>query len=303
MSFALVFSGQGTQHPGMLPWLVDDEIVRSTCARLGVPEWRTALADPAWARDNGNAQVLLTGIAIAAWRQLATHVPAPKAVAGYSIGELAAFSAAGAFEAGAALDLASARAWAMDRCATAHPGGLLSVVGIEAESAECRGAAAGLFIAIRNGRDHLVLGGSLENLERAEPRFKALGGRCTRLRIDVASHTPLMQEAAKNFSQVLATFPFETPKVFLLSGATADRVRSPSQAREALSAQIGSTVRWDECLEAIHARQVRCLIEIGSGQALSRLWSARWPHVPARSGDDFRSLQAVADWISAHAQS
>src|SRR5207237_5326425 len=55
MSFALVFSGQGTQHPAMLPWLVEDSMVRAMCTRLGTHDWRAAVADPAWAARNPKA--------------------------------------------------------------------------------------------------------------------------------------------------------------------------------------------------------------------------------------------------------
>jgi hypothetical protein len=96
MSFALLFSGQGTQHAAMMPWLAEDERVAGMRARLGVNDWRRSLEDPSWAANNANAQTLLTGLALAAWAQLAPMVPPPEAVAGYSVGELAAFSTAGA---------------------------------------------------------------------------------------------------------------------------------------------------------------------------------------------------------------
>src|SRR5205085_2416690 len=75
MSFALVFSGQGMQHPAMLPWLHDDTIVRSLCTRLRVADWRKAAADAAWTERNAHAQVLLTGLALSAWQQLAPRLP------------------------------------------------------------------------------------------------------------------------------------------------------------------------------------------------------------------------------------
>ena len=71
MSFALLFSGQGTQHPDMLPWLADDAIVRTMCRQLGIRDWRAAAADPQWSQRNANAQTLLTGLALAAWQQIA----------------------------------------------------------------------------------------------------------------------------------------------------------------------------------------------------------------------------------------
>ncbi|HMC16716.1 MAG TPA: ACP S-malonyltransferase, partial [Albitalea sp.] len=109
MSFALVFSGQGTQHPAMLPWLGEDAIVRDMSTRLGTTDWRSALADPAWAECNANAQMMLTGLALSAWHQLAPTLPSPSAIAGYSVGELASFSAAGVFDARTALELARRR--------------------------------------------------------------------------------------------------------------------------------------------------------------------------------------------------
>jgi [acyl-carrier-protein] S-malonyltransferase len=53
-------------------------------------------------------------------------------------------------------------------------------------------------------------------------------------------------------------------------------------------------------MDSIAARQVRCVLEIGPGQALARLWNQRHPDIPARSCDDFRSAAAIAGWIGRH---
>ena len=300
MSFALLFSGQGTQHPAMLPWLADDALVRNMCAQLGIDDWRRALADPQWAERNGNAQTLLTGLALAAWAQLAPMVPAPAAVAGYSVGELAAFSAAGVIDAGAAAALAPQRAEAMDLCAVRAPGGLLAVSGLPEQRLEQLRIDAGLELAIRNGNASVVLGGPIAALNGAERMAIAAGAQCTRLRVNVASHTPWMREAAESFSLALAQVPFKAPRVVLFSNA-GDRIRDAGSARTALAAQIAQTVRWDECMENIMARQVRCVLEVGPGQALARMWNQRNPGVPARACDDFRSTAAVAAWLNSHA--
>lgn len=300
MSFALLFSGQGTQHPAMLPWLVDDALVRNMCVQLGIDDWRRALADPHWAERNDNAQSLLTGLALAAWAQLAPMVPAPAAVAGYSVGELAAFSAAGVIDAGAAAALAPQRAAAMDRCAARAPGGLLAVSGLPEQKLEQLRIDAGLELAIRNGSASVVLGGPIAALNGAERMAMAAGAQCTRLRVNVASHTPWMREAAESFSLALAQVPFHAPRALLFSNA-GDRIRDAGSARLALAAQIAQTVRWDECMENIMARQVRCLLEVGPGQALARMWNQRYPGVPARACDDFRSAAAIAAWLNSHA--
>ncbi|MDM0075433.1 acyltransferase domain-containing protein [Variovorax sp. J2P1-59] len=299
MSFALIFSGQGTQHAAMMPWLAEDEGVAEMRARLGVDDWRRSLQDPAWAAHNANAQTLLTGLALAAWRQLSPMVPSPTAVAGYSVGELAAFSAAGVFDSATATALAPQRAAAMDKSAAQVPGGLLAINGLAEAALEQVRADTGLALAIRNGIESVVLGGPTAALEQAQRMAAEEGGQCTRLKINVASHTPWMREAAERFAQALADLPFESPRILLFSNA-GDRIRDANAARAALAAQIAQTVRWDECMENIAARQVRCVLELGPGQALTRMWNQRYPAIPARACDDFRSAAAIASWLRTH---
>ncbi|MEO6362864.1 MAG: acyltransferase domain-containing protein [Caldimonas sp.] len=298
MSFALVFTGQGTQHPAMLPWLAEDDLVRSTCARLGIADWRERLADRAWAGANANAQVLLTGLALAAWRQIEPHVPQPACVAGYSVGELASFSAAGVFDSSRALALAEQRALAMNRCGQQAPGGLLAVGGLARPAIDALCAETGVALAIRNGADSVVLGGTESMLDQCEPIALRKGARVTRLDIGVASHTRWMDRAAQDFAGVLARTPLDRPGTVLFSNA-AGRVRDAMQAATALAAQMASTVRWDDCMDDIHARAPDGVLEVGPGQALARLWNQRHPDVPARSCDDFRSASAVTEWIVA----
>lgn len=301
MSFALLFSGQGTQHPAMLPWLADDDRVGEMQASLGVHDWRRSLADPAWAANNANAQTLLTGLALAAWGQLMQRVPQPEVIAGYSVGELAAFSAAGVLDGATALALAPLRAAAMDGSARGGAGGLLAVIGLAETTMEALRAQTGLALAIRNGIESVVLGGPEAALARAQRIATEKGAHCTRLRINVASHTPWMREAAESFSRTLSTVAFESPRIVLYSNAC-DRIRDSAAAKIALATQIAQTVRWDECMENVAARQVRCVLEVGPGQALTRIWNQRYPAIPARACDDFRSPSAIAGWLRSHAE-
>ena len=62
-------------------------------------------------------------------------------------------------------------------------------------------------------------------------------------------------------------------------------------------AEIAATVRWDEVMDQLAARGPCCVLEIGGGQALARLWQQRHPAIPARSADEFRTLDGVLDWI------
>ena len=296
MGFAIIFSGQGMQHAGMLPWLADDELVEQTRSELGVIDWRAHLNDAGWASRNANAQVLLTGLNLAAWTQLSRSLPLPSAMAGYSVGELASFAAAGVFDVHTALALAGTRAQLMDGCATRAPGGLLAVSGLQESQIERICVESGVAIAIDNDRLAVVLGGTHVALDAAARAAQAAGAHCTRLKVNVASHTPLMQDAAVEFSQALSSMPLRAPRVPLFSNA-ADRIASGAQAACALAGQIAQTVGWSACMDNIHTRQVGCVLEVGPGAALARMWNQRFPDVPARSVDEFRSASAIVDWV------
>jgi len=296
MSLALIFSGQGMQHAGMLPWLACDDSVRAVADALG-SDWRARLADPDWAGRNAHAQLLLAGLGCAARSQLAAHVPTPAAVAGYSVGELAAFAAAGVYGPATAIDLARRRAALMDREAGDAAAGLLAISGLAGPTLAQLCVDAGLAIAIRNGVDSVVVGGPRVALAAAAETASRLGARCTPLNVNVASHTPWMARAASGFARAISTLSFEAPRMPLLSNFTGGVV-GQAQAREALAAQIDHTVRWDECMEGIAARRVSCVLEIGPGQALARMWNERFAQIPARSADEFRSVEGIAAWVA-----
>jgi [acyl-carrier-protein] S-malonyltransferase len=296
MGFAIVFAGQGMQHAAMLPWLAHDDLVERTRSELGVGDWRARLEDPVWASRNTNAQILLTGLNLAAWTQLSRALPRPAAVAGYSVGELASFAAAGVFDSGTAVWLAGTRARAMDRCAAIAPGGLLAVSGLPPGRIERLCTDTGVTVAIDNDLHAVVLGGMCPALNAAEQAAQGAGAHCTRLKVDVASHTPWMQAAADEFMQALSTLPLRAPSVPLFANA-ADRITSAAQAAGALASQIAQTVHWRACMDHIHARQVGCVLEVGPGAALARMWNQRFPDIPARSVDEFRSASAIVDWV------
>lgn len=296
MSFGLVFSGQGMQHAAMLPWLQPDASVQAVAGVLGT-DWRASLADPAWAGRNAHAQLLLTGLGCAAWSQLAPLLPVPAVVAGYSVGELAAFAAAGVVDGATAIALAQARAAVMDQCAAHGEFGLLAISGLPAPTLQRLCSDAGLAVAIRNGVDSVVVGGPRASLAVAADEAQRQGAHCTPLNVHVPSHTRWMAEAAQAFAQVIASLPFGAPRVPLLGNLSGSAVDAAG-VRDALAAQIDHTVRWDECMEAIAARQVACVLEIGPGQALARMWNQRFPAIPARSADEFRSAAGIAAWVA-----
>lgn len=312
MSLALLFPGQGSQAPGMLSWLdadgrgdptdaadeVDDTPLASMAAILGA-DWRARLADdPGWSARNAVAQPLVTGVCLAAWAHLAPLLPAPTVVAGYSVGELAAFSAAGVFGPATALALAVQRAAVMDGCAAASGTGLLFVGDARSGLVDSLCQRHDLAVAIRIDPARAVLGGLRGGLARAAKDAAAAGAHADLLPIAVASHTRWLAEAVAPFAAALAAAPFAAPTSRLICNFDGTGRRSPNDLRQALAGQLAAPVPWDRCMDAVAERRVRCVLEVGPGNALSRWWNARHPGVAARSVDDFHAPEAVADWVT-----
>jgi [acyl-carrier-protein] S-malonyltransferase len=302
MTLALLFPGQGTQHPGMLGWLDAEPAARPVldlmAADLG-DSWRVQLADADWASGHAVAQVLLTGLGCAAWQCLAPRLPAPAVIAGYSVGELPAFCAAGVFDAATALALARDRAAAMQASVAGLETGLLAVSDATPERLEAACRRHALVMAIRIGCDRVVLGGLSSALEAAQAELEAAGAHGTRLAVRVASHTPWMAGAVPVLAQRLAALPFAPPRAALVCNLDGVAVRDPQALKAALAGQIASPVPWDRCMDAVAERRPRCVLEVGPGSTLARPWLERHPEVPARSVDEFRSPAAVAAWVTA----
>lgn len=299
MTLALLFPGQGAQHPQMLPWLDAQPDAAATLQALNAQlgqDWRASLGDLAWLHANRVAQPLLTGVGIAAWQALAAHLPRPAVVAGYSVGELAAFAVAGVFDATTALDLAAARAQAMDDSVSDQQTGLMAVQGphalVEAES------AAGLSVAIRIGAERAIVGGTVQALDAAATRWGGAGLRCSRLPIGVASHTPAMAAAATAFAQRLAAAKLRPAQSAVVCNFTGAASRNLAVLAPALAAQIASTVLWDDCMDSIAERGVRCVLEVGPGATLAAMWRERHPAIPVRSVDEFQGPEGVLRWVA-----
>ncbi|WP_079436837.1 acyltransferase domain-containing protein [Zoogloea sp. LCSB751] len=312
MRLAILFSGQGNQQPAHF-----DALRQGAAPELGaalaaaIPEtWSSAAPSVAELQANRVAQPLIFACQMHLWRQLQPALPRPVAVAGYSLGEMAACCAAGAFPLEAGVALCAQRAALMDAC-VAGSAGLLAVLGLRAEAVAELAARCGLMVAIRNGPDHFVLGGHAAGLAEAEQLAQAAGAsRVVRLGVGTPSHTPLLAAASAGFAPLLAPAsagfaPLLAPHrsgrlAFPVFSAIDGRAaRTAADGMDALARQISTPLDWDACLGAVLEMQPDVVLEIGPGNALARMWGERDSGVPVRASDDFRSAAGIIDWVNA----
>lgn len=299
MSLAILCPGQGAQHTAMFDILAGNAAARAVIDAASTAAGMDLAALARIGSDifaNRIAQPLICAYEVAAWAALAPLLPAPALFAGYSVGELGAYGCAGSLSPFDTVRLAGERAALMDAAST-EPAGLIAVRGLT------RGAVDGLCatvrseVAIVNGDEHFIVGGSVTALDRFSALAVAGGAKTQQLSVSVAAHTSLLAAASTRFRSVLEDSPLGPPAIPILAGTSGAPVRDRPAAIDALSRQISRTVVWSACLDAAVERGCRVFLELGPCNALTRMMGERFPALAARSVADFRRLEGVAEWV------
>jgi [acyl-carrier-protein] S-malonyltransferase len=306
---AILCPGQGGQHPGMFDLALSDPATAAALAGWDVERAAglapQALPDsPEALHDNRVAQPLVVAATLAMWQALRADLPTPTLVAGYSIGELAAYGVAGALAPADVVSLAAQRAALMDDCVGPdQPHGMLAVSGLEEAALQALLPAGALHIAIDTGEASFIVAGLRDALTALAAACEQRGVHATWLPVKVASHTPLMHGAAVKFRPLLDAATWSQPAFPLLAGTSASAVYQRSQALDALTEQIGTRIRWAACMDAIAEAGVTVALELGPGAALSRMLRERHPAIETRSVAEFKSLAGVKAWMARRCES
>jgi [acyl-carrier-protein] S-malonyltransferase len=302
---AILCSGQGAQHSAMFDLFTGspelEPIFTAASEQLGQdPRRMVHEAASAALFTNRTAQILCCTQALAAFAALSRDRSWQCVIAGYSVGELAAWGCAGTLDPAATIVLADRRATMMD-AATPKDCGLSAVTGLRRAQLEPILKRHGAYVAIVNGTDSFVIGGQIIALEACcEEAVAAGASRTIRLRVAVPSHPPLLGEAAQAFRIALREAAPRAPpaRTRLLSGIDGAPIREIEAGCDKLASQISMTVNWAACLESCRAAGAERALELGPGTALSRMAAPLFRDGYTRAVDEFRTLAGIRDWLS-----
>ncbi|PZS71097.1 malonate decarboxylase subunit epsilon [Stenotrophomonas maltophilia] len=298
MSLALLCPGQGAQHAAMFDRVRELPAARDVLASASAVLGRDVFAAAAdQARfDNALAQPLLCAATLAHWQGLRDALPTPLLVAGYSIGELAAHAIAGSVDAATCLALATRRAQLMDSASPADAG-LQAVLGLDRRRLQSLCDAQGAYVAIANGQDHFIVGGTLASLQGLADAARAQGADIRPLPVHVPAHTPLLAAAVAPFAAALDTSALQAPRLPLLAGIDARSVRDRAAAVHTLSAQLAQTIEWTQVMRQAFERGARVFLQLGPDNALARMVASSYPCCEVRAVEEFQSLDGAAAWV------
>ena len=302
MKLAFVFPGQGSQAVGMLkgydglPEMA--HIVDQAAGALGVDFVRLMDHGPAEALNltvNTQPAMVTAGYAVyRAWRALGG--PEPELVAGHSLGEYTALTAAGALKFTDALPLVRFRAQSMQEAVPEGKGAMAAILMLDDEMvrAACAEAAGEVQAVNFNAPGQVVIAGEKQAVERAIEACKAKGAkRAMPLPVSAPFHSTLMRPAAEKLKGYLQKVEVLAPKITVINNVDVAIAREPAAIRDALVRQAASPVRWVETIRKMVEMGATHIIECGPGKVLAGMTKRIAPQVQSLSLSERASLEAA----------
>ncbi len=276
---AYIFPGQGSQFPGMGKDLFDkfemakemfhvsDEILGfdlSTILLKGSKEdlQQTRVTQPAIFLHS-----IITAKVMGADFQ-------PDAVAGHSLGEFSALTAAGVIDFESGLKLVSQRAEAMQKACNISKGTMAAILGMEDKKVDeiCQQISGVVVAANYNCPGQLVISGSIDAIESACEDLKAAGAkRALILPVGGAFHSPLMEPARAELENAIDSTSFSDPLCPIYQNSPAIAIEDPIEIQKNLIAQLTAPVKWSQSINSMIESGITNFIEVGPGKVLQGL--------------------------------
>lgn len=300
MNFAIFFSGQGVQNLQHVDELLRmaEELQVTDTLKQHLPKLFSVHLTEHDLYQNDFAQPFIFALQWCRWQQIQALLEETMAFSGYSLGELSALCCSTATDFSHGLQLAQRRAELMSK-ATQQPSGLMAVQGINLNVLEPYLQSTETELSIKLNDSSFVVGGFEANLQHLARQLETVGIRSMkRLNVSIPSHTSLMDLAVPAYQAELEQHSFSRLKIPIISGSGGHKYFQTKDAMHALIDQMNHAIDWDLCLSAVQENQPDIVLEIGPGNALSKMLLERQPNLIVRAVDDFKSRSGLEAWLA-----
>lgn len=289
MKRAFVFPGQGSQFIGMGKDLAENFLVAREVFEEVDDALSQSLSKMMFEGEESdlnlteNTQPALMAVSVAVARILEKDMGIKiekdnetAFVAGHSLGEYSALTAAGAISLSESAGLLRTRGQAMQKAVPVGVGAMAAILGLEYDDVSAIAAEASdsevCAAANDNAFGQVVVSGHKQAVEKAIALASEKGAkRAVLLPVSAPFHCALMQPAADVMEEALGKATILAPSVPLVANVTAEVVEDPELIRKYLVQQVTGTVRWRESVLYMKENGVSTLIELGAGKVLSGL--------------------------------
>lgn len=224
----------------------------------------------------------------------------PDMVAGHSLGEYTAAVAAGAISFEEGLALVSRRGHLMRQAQDEKPGTMAAVLGLAKEDLEpiCRRISQSHLVQVTNWNapNQLVVSGTEQGIQLLIESIQTqTEGKAIRLPVKGAFHSSLMGAVQDTMHTLAHTMHWHDPIVPLVANVSGEVLTCGEDIRQELIEQITSPVQWVLCVKKLIEGGCNMLIELGSGQVLTKLVTLIAPNVTVLAVNTPAKIQAFAE--------
>jgi [acyl-carrier-protein] S-malonyltransferase len=274
-----LFAGQGSQYVGMGKDLWEafpqaKAVFEQADKVLGFPISDLCFNGPLEELTKTNhCQPAIVTMSMACWQAYLSKNPEVNGyLAGLSLGEYSALVAAGALNFEDAVYLVWRRGQFMEEEALAHPGKMLSVIGLDLAKVKELCAEVKAEVANINCPGQIVISGSAEAIARAQILAKEKGAKlAVVLEVSGAFHSSFMQGACLKLARELEKIKISSPKFPVVCNVTGKPALTASEIKQNLIQQVSASVLWEDSMKFILSQGVSSFIEFGPGKVLKGL--------------------------------
>ncbi|MGN1481780.1 ACP S-malonyltransferase [Porcipelethomonas sp.] len=296
-----LFSGQGSQYPGMGKELLEanpefsfiydkaSEILGFDLKKVTFEGTEEELARTCY------SQPAIMAMSLLCFEAAKKYGISFDAVAGHSLGEYAAMTASGILTLEDGFKVIKARAAAMDKAGRETQGAMYAIMKMTPEEIEkiCEETPGYVVPVNYNSPVQTVIAGEKDAAAKAVETFAQKGARAVPLKVSAAFHSKLMEGAAKEFYEAVKDISFNKPSVPFYSNVTGEELKDFSDMPSLLAKHMVSPVRFTSELNAMSNAGFDKFIELGPNKVLTGLVKKTLKGAAAANIENLKTLEAA----------
>lgn len=217
-------------------------------------------------------------------------------VAGHSLGEYTAAVAAGSLSFQEGLSLVCTRGRLMKQVQDELPGAMAAVFGLSKATLDtlCGDISQQSLVLVTNynAPGQLVVSGTEDGVQRLIEAIRTQSdGKALQLPVRGAFHSPFMNKVQATLGELTRDLHWCDPTIPLVANVSGHVLTKGAKIRQELIRQITSPIQWVACIEKLVTDGCDLLIELGSGQVLTKLARLIAPQITAVAIDTPKKLE------------